>query len=81
MQVSQARSNNSHFSSVTGVNPKHPLILRLAERVGESGSGEDLEAAARLLLDQARILEGEPLADPASFARRLSEMMARGLAQ
>jgi len=63
------------------VNPKHPLIRRLAERVGESGSGEDLEAAARLLLDQARILEGEPLADPASFARRLSEMMARGLAQ
>jgi molecular chaperone HtpG len=62
------------------VNPKHSLIRRLAERVGESGAGEDMEVAARLLLDQARILEGEPLADPAGFARRLSEMMARGLA-
>ncbi len=63
------------------VNPKHPLIRRLSERVGESGAGEDLEAAARLLLDQARILEGEPLADPAGFAKRMSEMMARGLSE
>ena len=35
---------------------------------------------AWLLLDQARILEGEKLPDPASFARRLSAVLARGLA-
>jgi molecular chaperone HtpG len=61
------------------VNPKHALIRRLAERVGESGAGEELEAAARLLLDQARILEGVPLPDPSGFARRLSELVAKGL--
>jgi molecular chaperone HtpG len=35
---------------------------------------------AWLLLDQARILEGEPLPDPAAFAKRLSAVLARGLA-
>ncbi len=61
------------------VNPKHALIRRLAERVGETGAGDDLEAAAHLLLDQARILEGVPLPDPSGFARRLSELVAKGL--
>jgi molecular chaperone HtpG len=72
---------NAAAHRILEVNPKHPLVRRLAERVGESGVGEDLEAAAHLLLDQARILEGEPLADPAGFAKRMSEMMARGLAE
>jgi len=35
---------------------------------------------AWLLLDQARIVEGEQLPDPAAFARRLSAMMEKGLA-
>ncbi len=60
------------------INPKHPLILGLAERVGGTGAGEDVEAAAHLLLDQARILEGETLPDPGGFAKRLSQVMAKG---
>ena len=42
------------------------------------GEAPPLEEAARLLLDQARILEGEPLPDPSAFARRLSRLVARG---
>ncbi|MEO0036747.1 MAG: Hsp90 protein, partial [Pseudomonadota bacterium] len=34
---------------------------------------------AALLFDQARILEGEPPADPAAFARRLTAVMERGV--
>lgn len=59
------------------VNPTHPLIRRLAEQAkAESGGMED---AAFLLLDQARILEGEALPDPVAFARRMSDVMAKGL--
>jgi molecular chaperone HtpG len=32
-----------------------------------------------LLLDQARIVEGETVPDPAAFARRLSAVMSKGL--
>ena len=35
---------------------------------------------AWVLLDQARILEGETLPDPAAFARRLSALLEKGLA-
>jgi len=61
------------------INPRHPTIKSLSARLGHKGAGSDLGEAARLLLDQARILEGEALPDPAAFARRLSDVMARGL--
>ncbi len=65
---------------VLEVNPSHPVIKAMAERAGESGALENLENPVKLLLDQALILEGEPLKDPTSFAKRLSDAMAKGLA-
>ncbi|HEY0835271.1 MAG TPA: molecular chaperone HtpG [Azospirillum sp.] len=62
------------------LNPGHPLIKRLTERAKTGGAGGDLDEMAWLLLDQARIVEGDPLPDPAAFARRLSSMLAKGLA-
>ncbi|MBF5093206.1 molecular chaperone HtpG [Azospirillum sp. INR13] len=62
------------------INPSHALIKRLAERAKGSGATDALEDAAWLLLDQARIVEGEPLPDPAAFARRLASAMEKGLA-
>ncbi|WP_395458591.1 molecular chaperone HtpG [Azospirillum melinis] len=62
------------------INPSHALIKRLADRAKGSGATDALEDAAWLLLDQARIVEGEPLPDPAAFARRLASAMEKGLA-
>jgi molecular chaperone HtpG len=61
------------------INPRHSLIERLAGRVGEAGASEQLAEFAWLLLDQARIVEGEPVPDPAGFARRLAALLERGL--
>ncbi|SDF48458.1 molecular chaperone HtpG [Limimonas halophila] len=65
------------------VNPKHPLIARLSERVSGSdnggGASPEIKEAAHLLLDQARIVEGETPEDPAAFARRMSDLVAKGL--
>jgi molecular chaperone HtpG len=36
--------------------------------------------AAQLLLDQAFILEGEQVVDPAGFARRMADVMQKALA-
>ncbi|MDX1738661.1 MAG: molecular chaperone HtpG [Alphaproteobacteria bacterium] len=57
------------------INPTHSLIKSLVNAVE---SGKDVSDAAYLLLDQARILEGEALPDPAGFARRLSKAMENG---
>jgi len=60
---------------VLEINPRHGLIKRMA------ALPEDvLSDAAHLLLDQARIVEGEPVPDPTAFARRLSIMVEKGLA-
>jgi molecular chaperone HtpG len=61
------------------INPKHALISRLVELAGKEGASDALGDFAWILLDQARILEGEPLPDPALFAKRLSSVLARGL--
>jgi len=63
------------------INPAHPLIRQLAElaKTGPTASNAIADAAF-LLLDQARIIEGEPVADPAAFAKRLAGFMAKGLA-
>ena len=61
------------------INPGHPLIRRLSDRIGADGAASELEEVARLLLDQARILEGEPLPDPAAFAKRLALLVEKGL--
>ncbi len=61
------------------INPSHPLIRRLAEVAAAGDGAPPLTDAAHLLLDQARIIEGEPVEDPVAFARRLAAVMERGL--
>jgi molecular chaperone HtpG len=59
------------------VNPRHPLIVSLA------GLGEDDKSfkddAAHLLLDEARVLDGERPADARRFSDRLARVLGRGL--
>ncbi len=62
------------------INADHALITKLAAMAKDGKGGSDeIKDAAFLLLDQARLVEGETLSDPAEFARRLSAMMERGL--
>ena len=79
----QHRQLGAAVPRVLEINPKHPLILepRRFGRRERRRQGEALGEAAFLLLDQARILEGEPVADASAFARRMTAMMERGLAR
>ena len=81
----QHRQVNAAAPRVLEVNPTHPLVTRLSDlaaRPGADGEGSALiDEMAHLLLDQARIVEGESVADPAAFSRRLSLALARGLPQ
>ena len=64
---------------VLEINPSHDLTRALARMVGQKGATEALEDAAHLLMDQALILEGEPVPDPPAFTRRLSGLVSRAL--
>ncbi len=67
-------------AKVLEVNPTHPMIRKLAERAAEKGAIDTLADAVWLVLDQAKILEGDPLDDTAAFARRMSSVLEKGLA-
>ncbi|MEP3198273.1 MAG: molecular chaperone HtpG [Lentilitoribacter sp.] len=63
------------------LNPTHQIIIKLAERAKADENAQDalLKDAAHLLLDQARISEGEAPADALEFSRRLTAVMSIAL--
>jgi molecular chaperone HtpG len=76
----QHRQLAADSKRILEINPKHALIAQLLKLAGKDGAADMLGDFAWILLDQARILEGEPLPDPAAFAKRLSSVLAKGLA-
>ena len=58
---------------VLEINPRHPLIRRLAEGVATDTA---LAEKAGLLLDLARVQDGDTPRDPAGFARRVAAALA-----
>ena len=65
---------------VLEINADHALITKLAKKAkAAEGIDAAVEEAAFLLLDQARIVEGEPIADPLAFSRRMAAVMEKGL--
>ncbi len=57
------------------INPNHPLVTRLKY---EDASGARFADWAHILFDQAALAEGGSLSDPASFVKRLNEMLLAG---
>ena len=53
------------------LNDSHPLVRRLEAAQEQS----QFEALARLLLDQALLLEGQALEDPAAFVKRINALL------
>ncbi|WP_150496442.1 molecular chaperone HtpG [Roseibium aquae] len=66
---------------VLELNPDHAIVRKMFERAQKPEAGNDalLQDAAHLLLDQARIADGEEPVDPAAFARRMATVMTYAL--
>lgn len=64
---------------VLEVNPEHPLVRSMAGALGEGQTPPEVDELIRLLLDQARVVEGEPLPDPGAFSRRMSKLLQANL--
>jgi molecular chaperone HtpG len=64
---------------VLEINPRHQRVVALAA-LGESDRAFK-EDTARLLFDEARMLDGEPPDDPRGFSERLGRVISRSLGQ
>lgn len=65
-------------SRVFELNPYHPLIIKLADMTGD-GDNNKVEEVVKILLDQAKIAEGEPIKDPSFYSEKLSEYILNSL--
>ena len=63
------------------INPNHEIIQRLSARLSAMGDGDEsfAEDVAFLLLDQALLVEGADVKEPAEFVKRLNRVMGRAL--
>jgi molecular chaperone HtpG len=61
---------------VLEINPDHALVQAIAAKADDSALREDV---VRLLLDQARILDGDKPEEPRAYAERLQRVFERAL--
>ncbi|HEX3150674.1 MAG TPA: molecular chaperone HtpG [Gemmataceae bacterium] len=61
------------------INPAHPAVTALKAAFEKDPADPRVESYGRLLYEQAVIAEGSKLKDPAGFARRVNELMAKTL--
>ncbi len=66
---------------VLELNPNNPAVAALKTVYEKNATDPRVEVYSRLLLDQAVVSEGSKVADPAAFARRVSELIAADAAK
>ncbi len=67
-------------AKILEINPEHSIIRMLVGKLTSGSSPAELEDVTWMLFDQARILEGEEISDPAAFMRRLQGFVEKSLA-
>ncbi|NOX92533.1 MAG: molecular chaperone HtpG [Gammaproteobacteria bacterium] len=69
--LKSAGQNMPGSKPVFEINPEHPLVLKLKD---EADEGQFTELT-KVLFDQATLAEGGQLDDPATFVRRMNELL------
>ncbi|HEX3940924.1 MAG TPA: molecular chaperone HtpG [Acidobacteriaceae bacterium] len=75
MMQAMGQKNLPELQPTLEINPDHEIIRKLLADPGNS----KVEDAAWLLFDQALLLEGVPLNDPATFVQRLNRVLNQSI--
>ncbi len=65
---------------VLELNAEHPAVIALRDLYAKNPQDPRIETHGRLLYEQAVIAEGSKLNDPAAFAKRINDLIAKDLA-
>ena len=74
--LKRSQDYDAKHQHILEINAAHPVIKKMEAL---SSNDELLKDTAFLLLDQAKILQGEPLKNPTEFVRRMSQAIEKGL--
>lgn len=80
-RLMKAHGQQTSFNSarILEMNPRHPLIHKLADLVTAQKEVEKVNDGIWVLFDQTLIAEGEAIKDPAKFAQRLTSFVMNGI--
>lgn len=81
-RLMKAHQQQTAFAStrILKVNPYHPLIIKLCDMVMDETKIAKVEEVVKILLDQAKVAEGEVINDPSFYADKISEYILSSLA-
>ena len=79
MLTQHGRLGASPSKPVLEINTGHKLIQSLAQKLEQGGQGDFIADAAWLIHDEARLLEGDDVADPSAFSQRLTRVIERAI--
>lgn len=60
------------------INPYHPLIIKMSTAIDDEAKKPEVEKVAKILLDQAKIAEGEPIKDSSFYVSAVSDYILKG---
>ncbi len=66
-------------SRILQLNPYHPLIIKLSEAMEDEALRPKVEEISRILLDQAKIAEGESIKDPSFYSEVISSYILKAM--
>lgn len=80
-RLMHAHGQQTNFNSqrILQINPKHPLILKLADLMNNASLSEQFKDTVLMLFDGALLAEGEPIKNPAAYTERLNKILLNGL--
>ena len=80
-RLMKAHQQKAAYASVRvlEVNPYHPLVIKLADMIMEKSNFAKVEEVCKILLEQAKIAEGEAVSDPSFFNAKLSEYILKAV--
>jgi molecular chaperone HtpG len=64
-------------AKILELNPDHKIILGIKANISDKSKENECIDLANLLLDQACVVEGEPLRDPSAFCARMNKFVER----
>lgn len=73
------QKTNFDSTRILLINPYHPLIIKLAALIGDKERESEVKDAAGLILEQAKIAEGEAVSNPSLFNEKLSEFILKAI--
>lgn len=80
-RLMRSHQQQTAFAStrILELNPYHPLIIKLADMTVDEEKRSKVEEVAKILLDQAKIAEGEAINDPSFYGEMVSSYILQGL--